>query len=49
VATLNVPRENMPKGAEAGGLLVFEYTINSGNFTLTVNGYRVNIYNVDRV
>jgi hypothetical protein len=49
VATLNVPRENMPKGAEAGGLLVFEYTINSDSFTLTVNGYRVNIYDVDRI
>jgi hypothetical protein len=49
VAILNVPRENMPKGAEAGGLLVFEYEINSGYFFLTVNGYRVNIYDVDRV
>jgi hypothetical protein len=49
LATLNVPKENLPKGAEVGGLLVFEYTVNSGNFTLTVNGYRVNIYDVDRV
>jgi hypothetical protein len=49
LVTLNVPRENLPKGAEAGGLLIFEYTINSGSFTLSINGYRVNIYNVDKV
>ncbi|MDR0422814.1 MAG: FimB/Mfa2 family fimbrial subunit [Proteiniphilum sp.] len=48
-ATLNVPRENMPKGAEAGGLLIFEYTLNSGSFTLIVNGYRLNIYDVDMI
>lgn len=49
VATLTVPAENIPRGAESGGLLVFEYTLESDSFTLIVNGYRVNIYNVDRV
>jgi hypothetical protein len=50
MATLTVPRENIPTGAESGGLLIFEYTLESDSFTLIINGdYRINIYNVDRV
>ncbi|MDR2815322.1 MAG: FimB/Mfa2 family fimbrial subunit [Proteiniphilum sp.] len=38
-----------PNGAEAGGLMIFEYTLDTDSFTLIVDGYRVNVYNVDRV
>ena len=40
LATLTVPRDNFPRGAQAGDLIVFDYILGNSIFTLTVNGYR---------
>lgn len=44
--TLAVPRYGMPQGAESGGWIVFEYTIGSNQFTITVGDYTQKFYNV---
>ena len=44
LATLTVPTDNLPRGAEAGGYMIFEYTIGNTYFTVTINGnFRQNI------
>jgi len=44
LATLTVPTDQLPRGAEAGGLLIFEYTLGQAHFTLTIDGnFRLNI------
>lgn len=44
--TLTVPRYGMPQGAESGGWIVFEYTIGSNQFTITVGDYTQKFYTV---
>ena len=44
LVTLTVPTDNLPRGAEAGGLMIFEYTLGQTWFTVTINGnFRQNI------
>ncbi len=42
-ATLSVPKDNLPRGAWAGGLIVFEYVMGNNFFTVIVDGWRRNI------
>ena len=42
LVTLTVPSDDLPRGAEAGGLVIFEYTLGATEFTVIVNGYRRN-------
>lgn len=39
MATLTVPENNLPKGAESGGLLIFEYALGETSFTITINDF----------
>ncbi len=47
LATLTVPSNLLPRGAWAGGLMIFEYEMGDTYFTLEVNGWRQNVYDVD--
>lgn len=47
IETLTVPTDNLPKGAQSGELLVFDYTLDAQSFNLRVDGFDVNIVIVD--
>ena len=47
LATLKVPRDNLPRGAEAGDLMIFDYQLGDTEFWLTVNGFRQKIVMID--
>ncbi len=49
VKTLDVPRENLPRGATSGDLLIFEYTLGQAHYFLTVDGFTQKIVNVDSI
>ena len=43
VVTLTVPQGTLPKGAESGDLLIFEYTLGDPFFVITIADYTVKI------
>lgn len=46
LVTLTVPRDNFPRGAQAGDLIIFDHTLGTNEFTLIVNGFRQIFYSV---
>ncbi len=47
IATLTVPSSVLPHGAVSGGLITVEYTLNQPEFTIIVDGFRLNIVITD--
>lgn len=49
VATLTVPKENLPTGAKAGAYLIFEYRIDASEFLVTIDDFTHKIVIIDRI
>lgn len=47
LTTLTVPQDNMPRGAQAGDFIVFDYILGQTTFALTINGFRQVLSSVD--